>query len=534
MSSLQHIDATPAVDLAQTTRLYISPFEKSLFSVVLPPTAQKLARNISYHSIETFPEKPFAYLDLPLEEAQKLRKKFNNTILRGKKMRVEEARPAASGEAQDTSAATEEAGASQKVAKKRKREEGVLPGVELPNGRHVKRGWVSESKDKRKENKYDSFKTDSAQMLFRTKVPPNVASKVNPQEKKKKSRHGTAVSTPAEVREFTKTTKYPTFLRSSQVQAPWKGSLVFEDGKGWVDEDGTVVEAVSARPARPRHIPTESVAEPPKPKVKSVKPSKIAEPSPPDNTTSDSDDSDSTSDSGSDVSSDSSSVVSSLSSSSEQSTTSDKDDETATNIHDTADSETTTQPASSASITAHEISTAPDLSEDIAAESLPRKAIHPLEALYKRPKPDTAMQDGNPRPARINTSFSFFNNEEDDEEAEAIATYEEPTPQTPFTKRDLSARLMRSAAPTPDTAAPTGRFQELWKRGEDDDGEGQDMSDASPLEPTASAGATEREQTAFEKHFWKEQGDYNRLWKARRREVQKEQRYRANRKHTLT
>lgn len=534
MSSLQHIDATSTVDQAQTSRLYISPFEKSLFSVVLPPTAQKLARNISYHSIETFPEKPFAYLDLPLREAQKLRKKFNNTILRGKKMRVEEARPAPSGNVPDTSAAAEEAGIAQKAAKKRKREEGVLPGVELPNGRHVKRGWVAETKDKRKENKHDSIKTDSAQMLFRTKVPPNVASKVSPQEKKKKPRHGTVVSTPAEVREFTKTTKYPTFLRSSQVQTPWKGSLVFEDGKGWIDEDGTVVEAVSARSARPRHMPTESVAEPPKFKVKSVKPSKIVEASPPDDTTSDSDGSDSTSDSGSDVSSGSSSVVSSLSSSSEESTTSDKDDETATNIHDGASLKTTTQSTSSASITAHKTSITLDLSENISTEPLPQKEIHPLEALYKRPKPDTAMPDGIPRPAPINTSFSFFNNEEDDEEVEAIATQEGPTPQTPFTKRDLSARLMRSAAPTPDTAAPAGRFQELWKRGEDDDGESQDMSDASPLEPTTSADATEREQTAFEKHFWKEQGDYNRLWKARRREVQKEQRYRANRKHTLT
>ena len=135
-------------------------------------------------------------------------------------------------------------------------------------------------------------------------------------------------------------------------------------------------------------------------------------------------------------------------------------------------------------------------------------------------------------------------------------------PRTPFTQRDFESRGMRSAAPTPDTAAIGKRFK--WgvegrdeddedddddddeDEGDDDDDEKEDEEDAvngngkvgavqpdtaTPiLQGSAAPDDAPGEQTEFEKHFWAMRGEYNRSWKARKREARKEQRQSENRR----
>lgn len=528
-------DLEVASDTARSfCRLYISPFCPALYTVVLPAAAQKLVANLSYHSIPNFPEKPFAYLDLPTEEAQKLRRKFNSTILRGKKMRVEEARIDTKKKKR-----VEEAGggephyipASPQRPKKRKAEDGILQGIELPEERHVKRGWTQDAQDKRKDKRPSSAKSEKSQMLFRAKIPPNAISNVDSKEKKKQEKQTKTSPMTLELTEYAKTTKYPTFLRNSGAKREGIGPLSFVDGKGWIDRLGAVIEPVSTRQAKtvrysindmdnnsksksPMNGAAESIL---RPEARSI------------NSDSDSDrNSEVSSASGSDTASSSAST-----SSSERSRNTSVQNDTST-------------------IPAPEIFTLPSTANANSPEllhELPHeppgvtqpKEIHPLEALYKKRKTDdSAPQSTEPRTAPIKTVFSFFETEENEGLNENDPNdVEFAVPQTPFTKRDLESRTMRSAAPTPDTAAPQGRFRAPWdavEGTEDDDIGGQStMGAPSSVKRNAlQSGSQERPTTAFEQHFWKEQGGYNRSWKARRREAQKEQRYNANKRYSFT
>jgi hypothetical protein len=154
-------------------------------------------------------------------------------------------------------------------------------------------------------------------------------------------------------------------------------------------------------------------------------------------------------------------------------------------------------------------------------------------------------------------------------------------PLTPFTQKDLEWRGLRSAAPTPDTAAIGRRFSFDWRKGshekdeEDEDEDGSDIEagkqlsnntkananlpDVAEEDNEASAGeddsdadadATpsakgkgkggagskepedEKEESEFGKWFWENRGDNNRAWKKRRRDTMKAKRLRENRKVT--
>ena len=73
------ISALPAQeDKDKVVRLHITPFTPALLKVYITPSVLPVAKNISYHTVETFPEKGFGFVELPAMEAQKLKKKLTS------------------------------------------------------------------------------------------------------------------------------------------------------------------------------------------------------------------------------------------------------------------------------------------------------------------------------------------------------------------------------------------------------------------------------------------------------------------------
>ncbi|KAI0544747.1 hypothetical protein F4679DRAFT_563666 [Xylaria curta] len=543
--------ATASIPETETpyTRLHITPFDESLQNVVIPASVLPRARNISYHTIETFPEKRFGFVDLPTMDAEKLKKKLNGAVLKGSKVRIETARPESIPDyaADADNGETKE---KKKKSKKRKLEADVIEGVQL-EGRKVKRGWTTteqemieekrkkakkekkegkSSKDEEKKDKKDKKKdkkkaavkskyTDEPECLFKTKLPTAGPSKATeetdetstPKKKRKRKSDREVV-----VHEFEKTTKYPTFLKSSSTGVTAE-TTTFEDGVGWVDSTGKVVEPVKLR-RRPEGIPA-----PAPPKPQKIVPAAQEE----------EDDDDETSSSGSSSSDDEDDA----SSSDSESDNPDKQEVTsatpkALKIETPALSSPSAltgpgsaRPKSSGSITS--------LSIKIPPTTPAAKKVHPLEALYKRP------QGGESSP---NAGFSFFGNEdgmEEDEDSMAAPTSQ--APMTPFTKQEFEFRNIRSAAPTPDTAHPSRSFN-FWANSADDEEEEEDeLEDVEEEEPEdgdvdmADGGEQKKSQSQtsnasdFQKQFWESRGDLNRAWRKRRKSAAKEKRYRDNR-----
>jgi hypothetical protein len=86
-------EAQPEQDENKNVRLHITPLKPELLKVYLAPSVLPLAKNISYHIVETFPEKGYGYLELPEVEAKKLKNKLNGLTLKGSKVRIEMAKP---------------------------------------------------------------------------------------------------------------------------------------------------------------------------------------------------------------------------------------------------------------------------------------------------------------------------------------------------------------------------------------------------------------------------------------------------------
>ncbi|KAI6082548.1 hypothetical protein F4821DRAFT_246944 [Hypoxylon rubiginosum] len=521
-------------DSVQYTRLHVTPLDESLLSVVVPSSVLPRARNISYHTIEAFPEKRYGFVDLPLADADKIKKKLYGAVLRGTKMRVEKARPEAIPQPTGDAAATD-GKKEKKKSKKRKREADVTPGIEL-EGRKVKRGWTTteremveekrnkskkekKSKDDKKDKKKKHVKskyTDGPECLFKTKLPDAGSSSKTTEdaaEHKKKRKSSREVV----VHEFEKTMKHPSFLKSVVEKSSSK-AVTFEDGVGWVDETGTVVEPVVNK--RPKDHSSR-----PKPaELQSSNPPPVAE----DDTSSSDSSSDDSEDDVSDGESDSSDEkaetmappkklkVDTLALSSPVSTTKTE----------------SARPKSSSSVTS--------LTIKIPPATPAATKVHPLEALYKRPKGDSSTT-GAPQEAQ---PFSFFDGDDEDIEEEDAAEPSSQPPMTPFTKQDFEFRNTRSAAPTPDTAHPNRRTLNLWPRNnsvdeededEEDGGDDQDDDDEDTMMASMSNETTladDSKQTAvsdFQKQFWESRGDLNRSWRKRRKAASKEKRYRENR-----
>ncbi|KAI1348502.1 hypothetical protein F5Y01DRAFT_291961 [Xylaria sp. FL0043] len=551
------------------TRLHITPFDSSLQSVVIPASILPRARNISYHTIETFPEKRFGFVDLPTMDADKLKKKLNGAVLKGSKMRVETALPEpVSGLMADTDAAeTKEEKKKAKKAKKRKHETDVIEGVQL-EGRKVKRGWTTTEqemiekkrnkarkekkdkappKDEKKEKKASKKKkqtvkskyTDEPECLFKTKLPGHVTpiEAKEPEEeeggasshkKKRKRKSDREVI----VHEFEKTTKYPTFLKSSSAGASAEATT-FKDGVGWVDSTGKVIEPVKSR-RRPEGIPAPN---PPKPKKT------IREPQEEKGKEVGDEDKDDETSSGGTSSSDEVDDTSSCDSESDvsakeaEATTPPKQLEVKALIASsplTVAKSESARPKSSGSITS--------LSIKIPPTTPTAKKIHPLEALYKRPQGG----NGGPNGDSEAQPFSFFGNDDDVEEDGDSMAPASQAPMTPFTKQEFEFRNIRSAAPTPDTAHPSRSFNFWASQGSADNAESgeavakglgdveeeqEEEDEDVDMEDAVAAGGHPRQTPAsdFQKQFWESRGDLNRAWRKRRKSAAKEKRYRENR-----
>ncbi|OAL49374.1 hypothetical protein IQ07DRAFT_587948 [Pyrenochaeta sp. DS3sAY3a] len=555
--------ALPTPDQDKTIRLHITPLRPDLLKVYLAPSVLPLAQNVSYHAVETFPEKGFGYIELPAAEAQKIKNKLNGTTLRGSKVRIEMAKSEKRKAREEADAAKEKAEAERPVKRakkeKKRKELGVLEGVELPDERKVKRGWTEpptknrkdkkEKKDKSDKEKLrqqkDSKYTKQPEMLFKAKLTAVAATEVahkekNKDKKKEKKEKNKSKSREVVVHEFEKNTKTPSFLKETVVAISTKPAVDYVNGKGWVDEDGVVVEPETGR-ARQRRalelvdkpteaqkawidgtsLPTSSSAN----GAKSKKSKKITPPP-----------------SSSESEDEESSVVSSSSEESE----SESDDSDADSDASSGEKEAAAENAT-------------ESAQVVASEE---KEVHPLEALFKRakPTPDVASTPAK-KLTPINTSFSFFENDNDNTNMEVDESVEN-VPTTPFTQRDLEWRGLRSAAPTPDTAAIGRRFSFDWRKSsqEADDDEDDEMPDVEAEhqlsqntkanavakhlpgvveeEEDAEAGAQqpdaeqEKPESEFRKWFWENRGDLNRAWKKRRRDALKAKRHTENKKMT--
>ncbi|TRX88995.1 hypothetical protein FHL15_010117 [Xylaria flabelliformis] len=544
------------------TRLHITPFDESLQNIVIPASVLPRARNISYHTIETFPEKRFGFVDLPTMDAEKLKKKLNGAVLKGSKVRVETARP----ESIPDLAAEADSGEikeKKKKSKKRKREADVIEGVQL-EGRKVKRGWTTteqemieekrkkakkekkegkSSKDEEKKDKKDKKKdkkkatvkskyTDEPECLFKTKLPTAGSSKATeeaeetstPKKKRKRKSDREVV-----VHEFEKTTKYPTFLKASSTVATAEATT-FEDGVGWVDSTGKVVEPAKSR-RRPEGIPAPAL-----PKPQKVVP-----------TTQEDDDDDETSSSGSSSSDDDDDASSSGSES-------DSPDKQEAALATPKALKIETPALSSPSVLTKPESARPKSSGSITSLSIKippttpaAKKVHPLEALYKRPQGG----ESTPNVGSEAKPFSFFGNGDDMEEDDDSLAPTSQAPMTPFTKQEFEFRNIRSAAPTPDTAHPSRSFNFWASQGsangeeEENDAEGledveeeeeqttrepeDEDADVDMADGVASEQKSQTPASDFQKQFWESRGDLNRAWRKRRKSAAKEKRYRDNR-----
>ncbi|KAJ4304932.1 hypothetical protein N0V90_000460 [Kalmusia sp. IMI 367209] len=561
---------TTQEDSNKVVRLHITPFTPALLKAYLAPSAQAVAKNISYHTVETFPEKGFGFVELPAMEAQKLKKKLNGSTLKGSKVRIEEAKPEkrkagddAQGDGEDE---TKRAAKRVKKDKKgKKKEQGVLEGVELPDERKVKRGWTEvpvkgkkerkekkdkekdkDSKMKRKESKY----TKEPEVLFKAKLTPVAATEVARREKKDKKKDKKKSKSKQEVvvHEFEKNTKTPSFLKTAKVSTEKKPAVDYIDGKGWVDEDGNVVETETGKAKNKRVLElVDSVPGQPVKKHASARPSPKSSPAPksakkgkkskkatppPSSSESESD-------------SDESSVVSSSS----------EDDASSS---DSGDASASPSPTSIAKARTPEIALTP------SSPTNTKKEIHPFEALFKKPSSTSTPAK---TLAPINTSFSFFGDGDVDMDNAQGSEGDAGVPITPYTQRDLEWRGLRSAAPTPDTAAIGRRFSFPWRNGsqeandEDEDGdievdqqltsntkanassahlpgvaeedENEDEEDViTGVEQTGENADEEEEkpESEFKKWFWENQGNLGRAWKKRRREAMKAKRSTENKR----
>ncbi|KAK3682077.1 hypothetical protein B0T22DRAFT_275260 [Podospora appendiculata] len=534
-------------------RLHVTPLDAELVKVVLSSALLPKARNLSYHTLDNFPEKRYGFVDLPKDDAEKLRKKLNNAVLRGVRISIEPAsRPSSIPQplgpdamADDKPPKKDKATKRANKDKKRKRDGDEIVGAVLEDGRKVKRGWTNpdEPKEKRRKSKEDKAEkkakkdkkekkqqerskyTDLPECLIKAVLPATAVASVdvdaNPDESKRKKKK--SKSREVVIHEFEKTVKFPTFLKSTVSTGLPKAPLEFVDGKGWVDEDGNVVEVVKTRPVpaakksskkskdkHPEPVAVEEAEEDQEEEEEQEKVMENREERKPDSDVDMSDNEDEVEGEGE----------------GEGSVKADVKPEAARPI------------SSSGSVKSLTIKIPPATPQET------KVSVHPLEALYKRPKP----ADGVPTQETSDPqTFNFLANADEDdlieeEEADAAAASSQ-VPMTPYSREDFEVRGLRSAAPTPDTAHPNrARFKPWAREDEDiqeDEDEDEDQDEDDMIHPDRRFGAVTAEgspkpeganpQSDFQAWFWENRGELNRSWKKRRKMVGKEKRYRENR-----
>jgi hypothetical protein len=525
-----------ADNTAPLIRLHITPLTAELLPTYLTTAQLQLTSDASYHTLLTFPDRPYGYVTLPRMEADKVKKKLHGSILKGNKIRVEEAKPLKKRKAEDDEVAEGvEKAEKGKKPKRIKLEDGVLDGIELPDGRKVKRGWTEpettrkpkrdkkEKKDKKARKAEKSKYTKEPEMLFKTVLTPtaateNASAKTSKKEKRKSKKDREVV-----VHEFEKTKKHANFLKVPKKDSTTKTASGYVEGKGWVDEDGNVVEEAKTRRVRDVMPLSYSIGDDDgnTPKSKEGKRSKGKSKS-----------------TNSAVGGDNS-----LQTVSKQSTE--------PKIEPTI--EVSPQPQQSKVPSSPLLSSAsapaPAHSSTIPTSFTPPKTPHPLEAIYKR-------SPNRPTSIDISTAFSFFGaNRENGSDDELDG--EEADEDNESSRRTAWPRYTRSGAPTPDTAVASRRFSfsqgvvDMDDEEDSDEGESagkqkplgrvdeEDAGDDGDVGNSAGDGATapgeddekgDREESAFAKWFWENRGDNNRTWKRMRRESMKEKRNRENRR----
>ena len=562
--------------MPERIRLHISPLNPELLTALVPPSVLPTATGLSYHTLQTFPDRNYGYVELPAMEAEKIKKKLNGSILKGHKVRVEEARPekkmkrSREVDVVDNTGDEHTAKKVRKTKTKQKLGDRVLPGYELPESRKVRRGWTDskavkttkpkkEKREKKPKAKASSL-TGKPECLFRTNVPPNATktlegalrSSSTPKLRKKGK-----PSREVMVHEFSNTTKHANFLRESLNTRGEKAVSEHVDGKGWVDKNGDIIEA-EALTHRPRLKPKEDTVTIDNDETSS---SDDSEDSSQGNSSSKDqfpklvissshhEANDGTSSSGTSSTSDSESEdgeevpkalgepIASAEASDESSTNSSENDGATEEKFENPITETrsTSRSASSTSFD-KEADDTPKANRTAIAET-ETKEVHPLEALFKRPK-GTASSTPRKPTLEVRTSFSFFDPDAANESSSHLTI-----PQTPFTQRDIQERRLRSAAPTPDTAAPGKTFANVWAGDPDIEEADEDEDEEETAEPDLSStplaekgNAPEEDEKGkphesdFAKWFWENRGETNRAWKKRRREAAKEKRQRENRK----
>ena len=556
-------------------RLHITPLDSDLLKVYVPPSLLPAARNISYHTIETFPERRYGFVELPKADADRLRAKLNGAVLKGTKVAIEKARSKSEMGSQEKEEKRlkklkkkeqKEKAKEDKSdeSRKRKRDDNVVDGVALTD-RKVKRGWTEtpdesvkrkrkersekrstgkdkgkdkdtkeqekedkkDKKDKKEKKRTKSKFTDQEECLLKTKLPPTAVSNADNDDNSNRKKRKKGNTREVTIHEFENTTKFPSFLKDSSAGSSHPSATEYIEGKGWVDEEGTVVEAVT-------------IKKPAKASSKSKKVPKVV--------VEDEGEDDETSSSGSSsdeepaagtktlksiAAQDDDDATSSEGISDSDSDSGDDDDEAGTQPHKSVEQATpvselksrVSQPASSP--------TTRNLSIKIPPVSTPTDKLHPLEALYKRNPPGEAAAGTS---AQQDQPFSFFGGggdeeDEDDEGRDQPA----PMPMTPFTRQDLEWRNTRSAAPTPDTAHPSRMLPFVWPTDDDVD---EDMEDITRKEDEEEEEEGEEEGTSaadpekgtgdFQSWFWENRGDLNRSWMKRRKTAAKEKRHREN------
>ena len=534
-------------------RLYISPLSAQLLPIILPPSLLQQASNISYHTIQTFPEKNYGYVDLPEIEADKLKKKLNASVLKGLKMRVEQARHEKNiGESSNGLPIDSESnsGDTSRKGKSKTKEEGVIPGYELPTNRKVKRGWTESASDdvkstkrrKDKEDKKAKSKTTSltgeSECLFKTTLPPNVSQAGDSKSGKGKKRKRDTSNREAVVHEFASTTKHGSFLRDEAGTDSKKSASEYIEGKGWVDEDGKIIEA------KPTKRQTRSMAEGTNEEMMNSKPrrsrrsSKLEMPAvevtpPRSKVLKGKAIDDETSSSGTSSNSESESRSASEAKSPENSPPASKSTRASTRrtkaksnglgISASRDGEVEVDRVERLSIT-RSSATPPPAQESHPTSAPSASEIHPLEALFKRPNNAASHTPRKPN-LEVSTSFNLLDPGVDGGENQTLGI-----PQTPFTQQDIRQRRQRSAAPTPDTAAPGKTFGDMWAGTSDisDEDDEQEDATAGKVEDASTGSKEEKPESEFSKWFWEHRGETNRAWKRRRREAAKEKRQKDN------
>lgn len=513
--SKAEVNPNPSIEALSEdyVRLHITPFNDSLLKSYIAPSVLPLARNISFHILQSFPERPFGYVELPKIEAEKMKKKLNGRILKGQKVKIDKAKPENGkikvGEANEE--APEEKSGKSKSAQV-KEEQGVLPGVELEEGRKIKRGWTEPVEDgtkkrrkKDKEGKKSkeaetSKYTQEPEMLFRTKPHPD------PEMAKKKRKGGKGNGV---VHEFEKRKILPKRGVDAEER---KLAREYVEGKGWVDSDGNVIESEkkgkkTVAPASSMDAQHKQGGQPEQSFEQtspSVDPEQLAR------------------------------------------------DQRKAEKWKKRDERHARRAAERAEKDA-EARTDPNPQEQEDKEPNWTASSSALEALYKRrgisdiAAPLSLPSSTKASPTKlppINTStvskFGFgFGDGDEEEEGDDVP------PLTPFSREDRATRSIRSAAPTPDTAAIGRKFSfsfldvdkdededgsEDAENDEDDTGEvGLGVEEVGNVHPERQ-GQVEKEESEFSKWFWEHRGENNRAWKKRRKEAMKGKRQRENRR----